>query len=349
MTKIKEIKMKMFALVQKHDGYSGTSEGPSILSCEPWLEPVTIDVPKLQEGQVLIKIAMASVNPSDLHFIKGEYGQPRVKGSPAGFEGIGEVIDGNGSYAQSLIGTRVSFVVAKGGSGTWAEYAITDAVGCIPVLPNLRNEDGAALIVNPLTAMAMFELVKKTESKSFIMTASNSQLCKLLIGLGKDADISPICIVRDAKQGDHLRQLGATEVLDSTDTDFTKNLRAIVKNLKPRVMLDALANQLSADIFMAMPNRSRWIVYGKLDTTPPVIPEMGQFVFSEKVIEGFWLVKWFRETEIAEQMQVIKAVQERFVSGNWKTEVSEVLKLHEVMTGLTTALKTDAKVMFTPK
>ena len=48
-------------------------------------------------------------------------------------------------------------------------------------------------------------------------------------------------------------------------------------------------------------------------------------------------------------MQVIKAVQERFVSGNWKTEVSEVLKLHEVMTGLPTALKTDAKVMFTPK
>ena len=88
--------MKMFALVQKHDGYSGTSEGPSILSCEPWLEPVTIDVPKLQEGQVLIKIAMASVNPSDLHFIKGEYGQPRVKGSPAVVEGIGEVIDGNG-------------------------------------------------------------------------------------------------------------------------------------------------------------------------------------------------------------------------------------------------------------
>ena len=341
--------MKMFALIQKQDGYSGTSEGPDISSCEPWLEPAMIDVPALQDGQVLIKIAMASVNPSDLHFIKGEYGQPRIKGKPAGFEGIGEIIDGNGSYAQSLKGTRVSFVVAKGGSGTWAEYAITDAIGCIPVLPKLRNEDGAALIVNPLTAMAMFEIVKKTESRSFIMTASNSQLCKLLVGLGKDADILPICIVRNSKQGDHLRKLGAAEVLDSTDPDFVKNLREVVKNLKPRIMLDALANQLSADIFMAMPNRSRWVVYGKLDSTSPVISEMGQFVFSEKVIEGFWLAKWFRETEIAEQMQVIKAVQERFVSGNWKTEVSEVLKLHEVMTGLPTALKTDAKVMFTPK
>ena len=45
--------------------------------------------------------------------------------------------------------------------------------------------------------MAMFETVKKTESKSFILTAANSQLCKLLVALGRDEGISPICIVRD--------------------------------------------------------------------------------------------------------------------------------------------------------
>ena len=123
----------------------------------------------------------------------------------------------------------------------------------------------------------------------------------------------------------------------------------IIKNLKPRIMLDALANQLSADIFMVMPNRTRWIVYGKLDITPPVISEMGQLVFSEKVIDGFWLVKWFRDTELAEQMQVIKDVQERFVTRKWKTEVSEVLKLDEVMDKLPDALKRNSKVMFTPK
>ena len=32
------------------------------------------------------------VNPSDLAFIQGGYGQPRVKGAPAGFEGVGEVV-----------------------------------------------------------------------------------------------------------------------------------------------------------------------------------------------------------------------------------------------------------------
>ena len=124
---------------------------------------------------------------------------------------------------------------------------------------------------------------------------------------------------------------------------------SVIKNLKPRIMLDAVANQLSADIFMAMPNRSRWIVYGKLDTNPPIISEMGQFVFSEKVIEGFWLVRWFQKTDLGKQMQVIKAVQERFVNEKWKTEVSKILTLNEVMTGLPDALKTGAKVMLIPK
>ena len=43
--------MKMFALVQKHDGYSGTSEGPSILSCEPWLEPVLLMCRSCKKGR----------------------------------------------------------------------------------------------------------------------------------------------------------------------------------------------------------------------------------------------------------------------------------------------------------
>ena len=48
-------------------------------------------------------------------------------------------------------------------------------------------------------------------------------------------------------------------------------------------------------------------------------------------------------------MQVIKAVQERFVNEKWKTEVSKILTLNNVMIGLPEALKTGAKVMLIPK
>ena len=75
----------MFGLVCRHDGFSGTQEGPAISSLDPYLEAKEIDVPEPGDGQVLLRVMMASVNPSDLHFIKGEYGVPRRAGVPAGF------------------------------------------------------------------------------------------------------------------------------------------------------------------------------------------------------------------------------------------------------------------------
>ncbi len=52
------------------------------------------------------------------------------------------------------------------------------------------------MIVNPLTAIAMFDIVKQEGEKAFIMTAGASQLCKLIIGLGCEEGFRPIVTVR---------------------------------------------------------------------------------------------------------------------------------------------------------
>lgn len=82
----------MTAVVQTGAGFSGTATGPQIDDAAAYLGTAEVPVPQPGPGQVLVRIRMASVNPSDLHFIKGEYGQPRVKGAPAGFEGCGDVV-----------------------------------------------------------------------------------------------------------------------------------------------------------------------------------------------------------------------------------------------------------------
>ncbi len=339
----------MFALVQKHDGYAGTAEGPQIDRLDAYVEAATIPVPELRDGQVLIRVKMAAINPSDLHFIKGEYGTPRRKGAPAGFEGVGDVIAGNGAPAEALVGKRIAFTVDPAGSGTWSEYAIATAATCIPVDDDIRDEDAAGLIVNPLTAMAMFEIVRSAGTSSFIMTAANSQLCRLMTALGRDHDVAPIAIVRRDDQTPHLRELGAKHVLNCRSDDFDAQLKQTIKAEKPRVMLDALANQLSADIFAAMPNQARWVVYGKLDPVPPVLHQMGQFVFMQKQIVGFWLTRWFMNTDPKEQMRVIGEVQTRFVTGKWRTEVAKKIRLKDAMTQLAGALRASGgKVMLIP-
>jgi NADPH:quinone reductase-like Zn-dependent oxidoreductase len=91
---------------------------------------------------VLIKVALASINPSDVMFVKGMYGQPRKKGRPAGFEGVGEVVAaGDDAYAKSLIGKRVALATGTSNWGSWAEYCIADASVCIPLMDGVKDVD----------------------------------------------------------------------------------------------------------------------------------------------------------------------------------------------------------------
>lgn len=337
----------MFAVLQKGDGYSGKATGPAIADAAEFLENAEISVPLPGPGQVLIRLRVASVNPSDLHFIKGEYGQPRLKGNPAGFEGCGDIVAA-GVGAEKMVGQRVSFVVAQGCSGAWAEYATTDAINCIPLRPDVSDDDGAAQIVNPLTAMAMVDIAQQA-GDAFVISAATSQLGKLMVSLGRDLGLKTIALVRRQDAVEPLKEMGATEVLVTTDPDMLEKFAAISAELKPRVFLDAVSDQMSEQIFTAMPNKARWISYGKLSNQPPQLTQMGQFIFMGKQIEGFWLTNWMRSTPPADQIRVVGEVQARFADGRWKTDVSVHLRLSDVVSGLAGALKkTDGKVMITP-
>ena len=219
----------------------------------------------------------------------------------------------------------------------------------IPLRPDLRDEDAAGLIVNPVTAMAMFDIVRADGAGSFIFTAGGSQLGKFLIGLGKDHDIAPIAVVRRPEQVDALKALGAAEVLVTTDPDFADRLAAVIAAHGPRILLDAVADQISADIFFAMPRGARWMPYGRLATTAPALTEIGQFIFMGKKIEGFWLSAWMRSTPVEKQGAVIAEVQARFASGAWRTDISDTLPLDQALARFPEALSVkDAKLLLAP-
>jgi len=332
----------MLALIQKHDGYSGRMEGPHIEDAGEFIEVADLPVPTPAAGQVLIKLRASSVNPSDLHFIKGEYGQPRVKGAAAGFEGCGDVVAGE----PGLMGKRVAFVAAS--TGAWAEYVVANTITALPLRDDISDEDGAAQIVNPLTAMAMVDIAAQA-GDSFIISAATSQLGKLMIGLAKDKGLNAIALVRRENAIESLKNMGAAAVVVTTSDSFQTDFEAASRAMKPRVFLDAVCDQVSETVFTLMPNRARWVCYGMLSTHPPVLTQMGQFTFMGKQIEGFWLTNWMRQTPPADQMRVIGEVQARFADGRWKTDISARLKLRGVVDGLADALKLpDGKVLILP-
>lgn len=343
------IPTEMKALLLRHDGYAATPSGTTLEAMEPYVEYGSIAVPSPKPTQLLIKVSLAAINPSDVMFVKGMYGQPRVKGQPAGFEGVGTVVaTGDDPLARSYAGKRVAFATGLSNWGSWADYAIAEAAASIPLIDTVRDADGAAMIVNPLTALAMFGIVREEGEKAFILTAGASQLSKLIMGVAREEGFRPIAIVRRDDQIPLLKAAGAAHVLNAEAPDFTTKLRELVKAEQPRIFLDAVTGPLASTIFDAMPKRSRWIIYGRLDPETTVIREPGQLIFQHKKIEGFWLTEWMRGPR-ERRVQAIGEAQMRFSDGRWKTDVTAVVPLSEAMARVPQELaKPNGKVFIAP-
>ncbi len=340
----------MKALLQKHDGYAAKPSPFALEAAAPYVELAEVPVPQPAEGQVLLKLSLASVNPSDVMFIKGLYGQPRQMGKAAGFEGVGVVVaSGGGKLADGLVGKRVSYAAGPNGTGSWAEYAVADAAGCIPLIDGVSDVDGAAMIVNPLTAIAMFEIVRDEGEKAFVLTAGASQLCKLIMGLAREEGFRPIAIVRRDDQIAPLLASGAAHVLNATAPDYEEKLQAVMREEKPRILLDAVTGPQAAHLFHVMPRRARWIIYGRLDAALPSIEEPGQMIFMHKKIEGFWLTEWMRTAGQEARFNAIMRAQKNFADGTWKTDVTARVPLERAVEELAGELaKPNGKVFLVP-
>ncbi|MFN4100561.1 MAG: zinc-binding dehydrogenase [Pararhodobacter sp.] len=335
------------ALALREGGFAPAPTPQVPLSLEPFLELREVPLPALKPGQVLVEVALTPVNPSDLFFVQGGYGQPRVQGQAAGFEGAGRVIAGNGARAEGLVGQRVAFLGT--GTGAWSRHAVSDAALCIPLDDAVKDVDGAALIVNPLTAVALVEKAKQSGSGAFLLNAAGSQLGRLILGLAKDEGLTALAVIRRAGAEEELKALGAAEVLVTSDADFAAQAKAVIKANKPRVLLDAVGDQATADLFFAMPAGARWVSYGKMSDEAPSLTAMGQFIFMDKHIEGFWLSRWLPSAPPERAAAVIRQVQTRFASGKWATRVVAELPLGEAIAGILPAYAQSAgKVMIRP-
>ena len=338
----------MKALICTQDGFARTFAGDLASSIAPYAELKEIPAPKPRSGQVTVEVEMASVNPSDEMFIRGLYGLPRRSGVPAGFEGVGRVVEsGGGLLGRALVGRRVAFYADA--SGAWADTALTGAGFCIPVGETLRAEDASGFLVNPFTAWALDALVARAGPRSFLMSAAGSQMGKFLIQLASERGRRPIATVRRDEQIEPLKALGAAHVLNERDGDFEDRLRAILRDEKPTVFLDAVAGPRQARIFEAMGEGARWVVYGRLDPEPPTVRHPEQLIFLHKRMEGFWLTDWFADASIVAKARASRAIRRRFESGQWQTAVAEIVPLDHAIERLHEArAQTDGKVFLRP-
>jgi NADPH:quinone reductase-like Zn-dependent oxidoreductase len=239
---------------------------------------------------VLVRVAASPINPSDIGFIGGNYGAHGTAPAIPGFEGSGTVVAaGGGLFGRLLVGRRVAFASPQGGA--WAEYVATPAMRCIPIPAQLPLDEAAILIVNPLTAIAFFDIAREGSHAAMVSNAAASALGRMIIRMAKALRVPVVNVVRRPEQVELLRSIGAEHVLGSYEEGFASRLRDVAANLRATLILDAVGGPELGQLVESAPVGSTIVAYASLSGQSSVFNQR-TLIRDNKRIESFYLGHW---------------------------------------------------------
>lgn len=273
-----------------------------------------VPIPSPQKGEVLIRMHASPINPSDLSNLQGTYAHKPNYPYVPGVEGCGTVISsGGGIVANMRKGKFVALSSSNKHYGTWAEYAVTSAMNCIPVSKYIDKNDASMLIVNPLTALSFINIIKTKKAKAIISTAAYSTLGKMFLHLCTDHKIEVLNIVRKEEHIEALKELGAVHVLNSNRADFKERLNALSKKLNVSIAFDAVGGELASTILENIPIHSNFISYAKL-SEEDVSVNPRTILQNDLKIEGFYLGSYTKTLPLAKVLGMTKSAKKLIAS-----------------------------------
>ncbi|MEL6876931.1 MAG: zinc-binding dehydrogenase [Pseudomonadota bacterium] len=341
--------------------------------------------PEPTGNQVLVKMEAAPINPSDLailtsaaDFENAEYSEGKVVAQmpepflsgqrgrhgqrlPAGNEGAGTVVaTGDGDMAKGLMGQRVACVPGN----AFSQYAIADAMMCLP-LGDHSAEVGASSFVNPMTALGFVETAKMEGHDAIIHLAAASNLGQMLNKICIEDGMKLVNIVRKQEHVDLLKGIGAKYIVNSSDDDYMKQLRAAIKETGAFLGFDPIGGGQNTDHVLKameqvaasqMDEYSRYgsnqdkkmYMYGRLDLGPTILtPSYGlQWSVSGWLLTPF-LAKAGMETVVKLRTRVQQNLTTTFASHyKAKVNLNEMLSKDAILDYR--QMKTGEKYLVTP-
>lgn len=282
-----------------------------------------------QRGEVRIRMLASPVNPSDLLFIRGEYGKsPKLPASP-GFEGVGIVEEsGGGILGWRVKGRRVAVLNSKGGN--WAEEVIIPARQAVPVPEDLTDEQAATFFVNPASALVMTQDVLRIPKGAWLLqSAAGGALGKMIIRLGKEQGFRTINLVRREEQIDELKKLGADEVLCDSEANIIEKVENLTQGKGVPFAIDPVGGQTASAMVQCLSSEGRMLVYGSL-SNETIAFHSRRLITGSKRIEGFWLSEWVQRQGILKMLRLFRRISRFLRGGTLDTHIGQIFSVDDV-------------------
>lgn len=293
-----------------------------------------LPMPDPGPDQVLVRMRVRPINPSDLFMIQGTYGiKPALPATP-GLEGMGVIEQLGANVLQWNVGQRV---VPMGANGTWQEYVVADAQTLIPIPDEIADQDAAMLLANPTSAwLLLHDELKVPQGEWVLQNGANSAVGRFVIQLSKRDGIKTINVVRRRDVIDELRALGADEVICEADEDVVARVKEITGGKGVRYALDSVAGRSGGQLIQALATGGTAIIFGAISNKPLVV-DPGTLLFKGNTVRGWWLSRWFRTASPEQISLLFTELVPLLADGTLRVPVAAAYDLADVQHAVATA------------
>jgi NADPH:quinone reductase-like Zn-dependent oxidoreductase len=223
------------------------------------LEVRDVDKPKIENGDVLMRVLAASAHMGDWHFMTGLPYLFRIAGSGLrapktrvrGTDVAGRVEAVGKDVTQFLPGDEVFGTCA----GSFAEYATArkDKLAAKPA--NLTFEQAATVPTSGCAALQALRVGKVQPGQKVLIIGAAGGVGSFAVQIAKafGADVTGVCSTRKV---DLVRSLGADDVIDYTRDDFAATGR------RYDLILDIAGNRSVSHLRRALASRATLVIVG---------------------------------------------------------------------------------------
>ena len=279
------------------------------------IEAVPFEKPKLVEGQVLLELLAAPINPSDILTLTGQYGILPPLPAIGGNEGVAKVVEHGPGVTGPELGQTVLLPV---GIGTWATHMVAEAKSLVP-LPNGVDPIQLSMItINPPTASLMLsEFVDLQKGDWVIQNAANSGVGSYLIVLAKLRGLKTVNVVRRESLVEPMLAAGADVVLLDGVVDglsLAERVSAATGGTAIKLGIDAVGGGATNRLGKALGDGATLVNYGAMSGEPCILAPT-VIIFKDITVRGFWLAKWYRTVAPERQKELFGTIISLIAAG----------------------------------
>lgn len=275
-------------------------------------------------------MTLATIHNHDLWTVKGSYGFVPDLPAAAGTEAVG-IVDALGEGVEGLqVGQRV----ASGTSfGIWAEYALVDASGLIPVPEQLSDESAAQLVAMPFSAISLLDFLDMKPGEWLIQNSANGAVGRMLAQLAESRGIHVVGLVRRDAGVQELAAQNISGVVSTETPGWEKQVEDITGGASIAVALDSVGGSSAADLVKLLGEGGTLVSFGAMGNPIMEIPS-GPVIFKHITVKGFWGSKVSREMPAEKKTQLFGELIARILDGTLTLPVDSTFDAADIVSAV---------------